>query len=70
MLSSNIDISSSKTIHSYLKQRIACSLEFESVDASLVNKNIDNLTAKTVVDRMVVPPFFQKRMKNVLVDPL
>ena len=70
LLSSNIDKSNTKTIHSYLKQRIACSFEFECVDASLVQKYIDDLTAKSGCGPDGISSKLLKRIKNVLVDPL
>ena len=70
LLSSNIDKSNTKTIHSYLKQRIACSFEFECVDASLVQKYIDDLTAKSSCGPDGISSKLLKRIKNVLVDPL
>ena len=70
LLSSNIDKSNTKTIHSYLKQRIACSFEFECVDAGLVQKYIDDLTAKSSCGPDGISSKLLKRIKNVLADPL
>ena len=70
LLSSNIDKNNTKTIHSYLKQRIACSFDFECVDASLVQKYIDDLTAKSSCGPDGIYSKLLKRIKNVLGDPL
>ena len=70
LLSSNIDKSNTKTIHSYLKQRIAYSFEFECVDANLVHKYIDDLTAKSCCGPDGISSKLPKRKKNFLVDPM
>ena len=69
-LSSNIDKSKNKTIHSYLKQRIACSFNFQCVESALVQKNLDDLTAKTSSGPDGISSKLLKRIKGVLVDPL
>ena len=53
-----------------MKQHIAYSFEFECVDASLVQKYIDDLTAKSSDGLDGISSKLLKRIKNVLVDPL
>ena len=69
-LSSNIYKSKNKTIHSYLKQRIACSFNFQCVESALVQKNLDDLTAKTSSGPDGISSKLLKRIKGMLMDPL